>query len=284
MHESREPRAAGCTTLRTRLSQCSLVGLLQSEATSAQGVGLDAPPSHNTPVLWRLGRLCSFRVVRVVPTRHRVASASGLLEQIGSTTPRRQNQLLDWVGGLPEQLSGHVVFFGGIVWIGAGDPVLGSLPRDGERGQRGTYGFVADEMRSNTLGKADFGGECERPNTGWFAKGARTLVEQGTELVATLSIENGCIGKRARRFEFDSAQTVSVEGVDGVANGLVAYVKVYGNRSSMLACSAGKKHMAAAHSKADWRMQSSFECCLFVRCQRTNKKWCLHTSYDSTLR
>src|SRR4051794_22407381 len=81
-------------------------------------------------------------------------------------------------------------FFSRIGGIGAGDAVLGPLPPNIKLGKGIADRLAADLAGCNALGIGDFGHGVERPDTGLFAKGARALVQQGAQLVASGRVED----------------------------------------------------------------------------------------------
>ncbi len=105
-------------------------------------------------------------------------------------------------------------------------------------------------MGGNALGKADLGRKRQRPDAGWLVEGTRTLVQQGAELLASCGIEDGRIGERARRAGRERGEAVGVEGVDGIANGLVVAAQCLGDSRGVLARGARQEDVAAAYRKA----------------------------------
>jgi hypothetical protein len=76
---------------------------------------------------------------------------------------------------------------------------------------------------------------------------------------------------------------VRIEGMDGVANGLIATAQLRGNRDRRVALGAGKQNLTAPQGEGLRGSQALFDGGAFVGRQRTNKKWCRHAVKDSTL-
>ncbi len=73
-----------------------------------------------------------------------------------------------------------------------------------------------------------------------------------------------------------------VEGMDGVAHGLVVAPQRTGNRRSMVAIGTGEQNVAAAHGKGGGRTEACLQRGPLVGRKWPDKKWCLHTEQCTT--
>ncbi len=99
------------------------------------------------------------------------------------------------------------------------------------------------------MGKGDLSSQFEGPDAGFFAKGARTLVQEGTELVKRACIKESMDGVGTRGARLEGVDAALMEVVDGVADGLIIAAQRASNGGSGLALGAGEEHLAAAQGK-----------------------------------
>ena len=157
-----------------------------------------------------------------------------------------------------------MTFFSRIGRVGAGDPVFGTLPAHIKLSQCVANGLATDLAWRDPFGIGDFGDQVEGPEAGRLAKGARALVEQGAQLLASGRVEDSVRkplwGRGAWR---EDGKTLGIEAMNDVADSLVVAGKALGNQAGMLAAGASEQDLAAAQDKGVRGAQAGINRLLF---------------------
>jgi hypothetical protein len=118
--------------------------------------------------------------------------------------------------------------------------VFGPFPPRLEHGQGLANGFATDTPWGNPNRVRYIGRQVERPYTGGFAEGARALMEQGTQLLASGRRQDRVWGAmRSRRLASHCREPPGMECLDGVAHGLIVAAQGLGDDAGVLAMRAG---------------------------------------------
>ena len=142
------------------------------------------------------------------------------------------------------------VFFSDVVGIRTGDPVFGSLPAHAQLGQRVVDGLPAHASAGDAHCHTHLGRQFQRPDAGVLAERAWALVQQRTQPVAPLRIDDLVGRVRPRRFGLQRSEPALVKIVDGVAHRLIIAAHQTGDCGRRLSLGAGQQHLATADGEA----------------------------------
>jgi hypothetical protein len=126
------------------------------------------------------------------------------------------------------------MFFPDVVGIRTGDPVFGAFPADAEVAKRIADRFSTDGSAGDAYGEAHLGGQLQRPDARLLAKGARTLMQERSQPLAALFIEDLLGRVRTRGFGLERSQSSLVKIVNGVTNRLIATADETGNAGRLV--------------------------------------------------
>jgi hypothetical protein len=117
--------------------------------------------------------------------------------------------------------------------------------------------LAADTSRRQALGITDLRGQRQRPDTGRPAIQARALVQQGTQTLPPLRVEDGLgpVGPGWCRLE--GSHSPLVEGMNRVADRLIMAPQVARNGSTGLALGTGQQYLTAADCKGLGRAEAA---------------------------
>src|SRR5262245_17742630 len=224
------PRDGRRTTPGKRSGRPSPAAPRQTGATAGlPGLAPAAPTAHHRPALSDRNRLAAGSAPGAWGWP---PGPSNSVERAGpadSTRFHPHSPAPRWAEPSPAGSGGRGVVFASLRRIGAGAPVCGPLPRHPQSAAGQATGVVAGEPRGEALGKTDLGGQRERPATGRLAKRSRTLVQEGPEAFAGPRLEDDRHAVRAGRLRLQRGEAAWLNGMNGVAHGLVGAVQVTGN-------------------------------------------------------
>jgi hypothetical protein len=127
--------------------------------------------------------------------------------------------------------------------------MFGALPGHPQPAEGHPNGFVADQPRGEALGKTDFGGQCQRPETRGLAKRPWTLVQQRPEGLAGASVEDRGRGTWSGRLGLQRREATLVERMQRVAHRLIGAAQVVRNGRGGLLLGTGEEDLATAYGK-----------------------------------
>jgi len=201
---------------------------------------------------------------------------------VGSTRPHRQSPAPRLAGDAPSVSGGPDGFFSEVCRVGVGQPGLGTLPADAQRGKGSAAGFVADAPACQPLLTTDLGRQCQGPQTGRLAASAWTLGSEPPEPCETVGIEDGWGRVRSGGLGLEHSEATAMTIVDGMAYSLIVAPEGASHSSSMLPFGTRQEARTTANGQTPGGPQPSFQGHPFVGRQRSNKKWCLHKGEDTT--
>ena len=126
--------------------------------------------------------------------------------------------------------SGPAAFFQHVCRVWAGYPVFGTFPGDVKTFQRDSNGFSAYQPFRYFFTKTDFRQQIQRPQTGFFAKIARALMQEVFQLLDRFRCKRRSDVMRSVGSSFQNIQTACVEFLDHIAYRLV--IAAQGSRDS----------------------------------------------------
>lgn len=185
-------------------------------------------------------------------------------------------------GSEPNQ-SVALLLFSRICRIGRSDPLLRPLPTHAEALERGADRLAGDALTGDPFGTTDRRRQIERSETRRLAEGARRLVDHGAQPFRCTRIEGGGDPVGAGRPLGQGSKDGLVEGVDGVADGLVVAAEVRGDPRCTFAARGGAEDLAAAQGEGIGRTQPGHQCIAFGIRQRADEDWSSHTGEATTL-
>ena len=193
--EARLSWTAKCVASHARKAQVTAPRDVPAQSARAFG-GLSANRVHNRQGLCLLGPW----PVPSFPPNGRAIIAPGMHLRLGFTAPpyfifeaKREVRMV-----VAKWIRRSRCFFSLVGRVGTDDPVFGALPTDPQPDHGIQQGRTGESGVAQALLMTDCGQQFECPRARWFAKGARTLVQDHTYLLSFLSVKHGLDPEAAR--------------------------------------------------------------------------------------
>src|SRR5579885_1192339 len=183
----------------------------------------------------------------------------------------------------PAGSAGRADFFSLVCRIGAGDPVLGSLPAHAEAHQGGSDGFATDLLARQPFADADLGQQVERPQAGLEVELPGAAMEQRPQALARRRVEGGLPCVRRMGTGAERGKPTLVEGGNSVEDGLVAAAELLRDAGGPLAAGAGEQNLGSAEHKGLRRAQPVQQRLSLLGRQVADKDRRLHASQPTPM-
>jgi len=142
--------------------------------------------------------------------------------------------------------------------------------------------LARDLFIGDPLGETNLRRQIERPETGRLVEGARRLVQEGAQPFCRSRIEGDSDPMGTGGSLAQGVQPGAVEGMDGVAHGLIVAPQVRGDLRRALAARRGEEDLATTQGKGIGRVESGGQDGAFGVRQRTDEDRSSHDRQDTT--